>query len=199
MARKYNILNKIFIIIISIFVLLFLIIEGLIICNARKNDKNKKVDYILVLGARLYGSTPSPSLKERLDKALEYGKLHKDIRVVVCGGQGEDEDITEAEAMKLYLVSNGIDENRIILEEKSTTTYDNIKFAREIIQKNDSRKNINILLVTSNYHIFRSKFLAKRLGFIPFGLPAKTPKTVFIQSYIREYFAIIKSFFIDRN
>lgn len=199
MVRKGYMLNKIFIVIISIFILSFVIIESLIIYNARKNDKNKKIDYILVLGARLYGSTPSPSLKERLDKVLEFEKFHEDIKVVVCGGQGEDEDITEAKAMKLYLVGNGIDEDRIILEEKSTTTYDNIKFAREIIQKNDSRENINILLVTSNYHIFRSKFLAKRLGFIPFGLPAKTPKTVFIQSYIREYFAIIKSFFVDRN
>lgn len=180
-----------------IMIVSFIIIEGLIIIEGKKLQY-ENVDYVIVLGARLYGNIPSPSLLERLKVAKDYLIENKDVKVVVTGGQGANEDIAEAHAMKKYLIDNGIDNDRILVEDKSTSTFENLKMSLDRIKKIDDRENINVLIATNKYHIFRSKFLAKRLGMIPFGLPAETPPTTILSSYIREYFAVIKSFIFDK-
>lgn len=180
-----------------VFIVFFIIIESIIIMEGR-SMKKEKVDYVIVLGARLYGSTPSPSLLERLKAAKEYLIENEDVKVVVSGGQGANEDIPEAHAMKKYLIDNGIENSRILVEDKSTSTFENLKMSLDKIKEVDDRENIKVLISTNRYHIFRSKLLAKRLGMIPFGLPAKIPPTTIIRSYIREFFAVIKSFLFDR-
>ena len=192
-----KIVLRVITILISIILISFIIIEGLIIIEGR-NISTKKVDYVIVLGARLYGDIPSPSLQERLNAAGEYLIENNDIKVVVSGGQGIDEDVSEAQAMKKYLVDNGIENDRIILEDKSTTTFENLKFSLDKIREVDDKENISVLIATNRYHIFRSKLLAKRLGAIPYGLPAKTPPTTVLFSYVREYFAVIKSLLFDK-
>lgn len=190
-------LYKFFIIIFSLFLFSFIIIEGLIIFEGRKTE-SKEVDYIIVLGARLYGEIPSPSLLQRLKVALMYLENNKDTKVIVSGGQGLDEDVPEAYAMKKYLLSKGIEKDRIIMEDKSTNTFENLRFSLDKIREIDNRENIEVFIATNKYHIFRSKFLAKRLGMKPYGLPAKIPPTTKIYAYIREYFGVIKSFFYDK-
>ncbi|WP_200804836.1 YdcF family protein [Anaerosalibacter sp. Marseille-P3206] len=192
-----KIMARILITLLSILAISFIIIESLIIIEGR-NMSTKKVDYVIVLGARLYGDKPSPSLQERLSIAREYLIENNDIKVVVSGGQGIDEDVSEAQAMEKYLVDNGIENDRIILEDKSTTTFENLKFSLDKIREVDDKENISILIATNRYHVFRSKLLAKRLGAIPYGLPAKTPPTIILYSHIREYLAVIKSFFFDK-
>ncbi|WIV12398.1 YdcF family protein [Proteiniborus sp. MB09-C3] len=185
-------------IILTVTVLIsFIVIEGLIIIEGSKVT-SEKVDYVIVLGARLYGSTPSPSLLERLKAAKKYLDENKDVKVIVSGGQGANEDIPEAYAMEKYLVDNGIEKNRVIVEDKSTNTFENLKLSLEKIREMEDKDNIKILIATNKFHIFRSKMLAKRLGAIPYGLPAEIPPTTILQSYIREYFAVIKSFLFDR-
>lgn len=184
-------------ILISIVLISFIIIEGLIIIEGR-NISTKKVDYVIVLGARLYGDIPSPSLQERLNAAREYLIENNDIKVVVSGGQGIDEDVSEAQAMKKYLVDNGIENDRIILEDKSTTTFENLKMSVDKIMEVYDKENLSVLIATNRYHVFRSKLLAKRLGLMPYGLPAKTPPTTVLFSYVREYFAVIKSLLFDK-
>lgn len=184
-------------ILVGMILISFMIIEGLIIMEGRKNLSDN-VDYVIILGARLYGSIPSPALLERLKVAKEYLLENQDIKVVVSGGQGINEDISEAHAMEKYLLDNGIERNRIIIEDKSTSTFENLKFSLDKIREENNKENIKILIATNKYHIFRSKVLAKRLGMIPYGLPAKIPPTIILKSYIREYFAVIKSFFLDR-
>lgn len=177
------------------FVISFIVIEGLIIYEGEKKDSNK-VDYVIILGARLYGERPSPALLERLKVAEIYLKDNEDVKAIVSGGQGINEDIPEAHAMKKHLVSQGIDEDRIIIEDESTTTFENLKFS---IDKMDfKQENIEIMIATNKYHIFRSKLLAKRLGLVPYGLPGKIPPSIVLQSYVREYFALIKSILFDR-
>lgn len=175
----------------------FMIIEGLILIEGNKKSENK-VDYVLVLGARLYGTVPSPALLERLMVAKDYLTENKDVKVVVSGGQGEDEYIPEAQAMKEYLVDNGIEEDRIIIEDKSTSTFENLQFSLDTIREFDDKEDIDVLIVTNKFHMFRAKFLAKRIGMNPYGLSTKIPPTIIIQSYIREYFAVIKSFIFDK-
>lgn len=175
----------------------FLIIEGLIIIEGSRKTA-EKVDYVIVLGARLYGDEPSPALLERLKVAKDYLDEDKNVKVIVSGGQGSNEDIPEACAMEKYLVDNGIDKDRIIIEDKSTSTFENLQFSLEKIKQIDNKEDIKVLIATNKYHIFRAKFLAKRLGMIPYGLPAKIPMSIIVQQYIREYFAVIKSFFFDK-
>lgn len=174
-------------------------IEGLIIVNSYTDD-DLPVDYIVVLGAGLYGDVPSPSLMYRLEKALEYAEKYPRIPIVVSGGQGPDEWITEAEAMKRFFVQHGIEAERIIKEDGSTNTGENLLFTREVIKYEGESKKPALMIVTSEYHMFRAKFLARRSGFIPYGKCAPTPayprylKPLY---YLRECFAVIKSFFFD--
>lgn len=184
-------------IMICMMLISFIIVQALIVMDGRHKPIGE-VDYVIVLGARLYGDIPSPSLTERLKAATVYLKENEEVKVIVSGGQGIDEDIPEAHAMKKYLLDNHINSDRIIQEDRSTTTFENLSMSLDKVKKTDSRENLRFLIVTNKYHIFRSKFLAKRLGIIPEGLPAKIPPTVVIHSYIREYFAVVKSFFMDR-
>ncbi len=183
--------------IILMLLISFIIIESLIIIEGNKIS-SEKVDYIIILGARLYGSIPSPALLERLKVAKEYLKENEDVKVIVSGGQGPNEDVSEAYAMEKYLLDNNIRNDRIILEDKSTSTFENLKMSLDKIKEVDNKKEIRVLIATNKYHIFRAKLLAKRLGLIPYGLPAKIPPTIIIKSYVREYFAVIKSLIFDR-
>lgn len=123
-----KIIFRIMAISVAIISISFIVIEGLIIIGG-KITSTKKVDYVIVLGARLYGDIPSPALMERLKVVKEYLIENKDVKVVVSGGQGIDEDIPEAHAMEKYLADNGVEKDRIIIEDKSTTTFENLKLS----------------------------------------------------------------------
>ncbi|PKM79560.1 MAG: YdcF family protein [Firmicutes bacterium HGW-Firmicutes-14] len=168
----------------------------IMLLTGQKSDLSMKVDYLIVLGAGLKGEKMSSTLKSRIDRALNYLEGYPDTKVIVSGGQGPGEDITEAEAMRRYLVANGIADNRVIKEEKSTSTIENLRLSKKIVAET-SKKN-EIIIVTSDYHMLRAKMLAKRAGLTSYSLPSRTPYYVIVNSYLREYFAIIKSFILDR-
>lgn len=193
---KKPIVRKILILIGGLWLLSFILIEGLIISGGH-SDGNKSAEYIVVLGAALHGEDMSLSLQSRMDTALKYIEQHPNVKIIVSGGRGLGESITEAEAMKKFLVRNHINEGKIIKEEKSTNTVENLKFSKAII-RNHEKGNPNIIIVTNNFHLFRAKMLAKRLGIKAYGLPAKTPISVMFNVYFREYLAVIKSYFLDR-
>ncbi|MEJ8553182.1 YdcF family protein [Tepidibacter sp. Z1-5] len=194
---KKTLIVKLIKIIVLILVSSFIMIEGLIIINGQE-DKEYDVEYLVVLGSGLWGDVLSPTLLGRMNKSLEFIENNPNAKIVVCGGQGKGENLTEAQAMRDYLVLNGIDENKIIQENKSTNTMENLKFTKEILKKSDGKDNHKIMIVTNEFHLFRSKFIAKRLGFIPYGMPSKTITSIAPKYFIREYFAVIKSFFFDR-
>lgn len=174
----------------------FIILEFLIILEGSKKEIGD-VDYMIILGARLYGSVPSPALRERLNTAVDYLQVNKDLRVVVTGAQGDNEDLPEGVAMAEYLMDRGIKENRIIIEAESFNTFLNLRNSLAIIRKENDKEKLNILLVTNRFHMFRSKLLARRLGLNPYGLPAEIPPSIVFKSYVREYFATIKSILVD--
>jgi uncharacterized SAM-binding protein YcdF (DUF218 family) len=123
----------------------FIIIESIIVLNIR-TDKSTEVDYLMILGAGIRGKEVSLTLQKRMDKGIEYLISNPEAIVIVSGGQGLGEEISEAEAMKNYLVNHGIKENRIIKEEKSTSTMENFKYTKEIIQK-DHNEKIKLLMI----------------------------------------------------
>lgn len=176
---------------VYLFLISFIIIESFIY-SGTKADNYKKVDYLVVLGAGLKGSDVTATLKYRLDKAIEILNKDKDIKAVVTGGKGYGEDVTEASAMANYLIKNGIKSDRIILEDKATSTYENFKFTKQALKQN-AEHNFNILIITSDFHMARAKLIAKKFGFNPYGAPAPTFKYLLPNSIIREYFAVVKS------
>lgn len=192
MKRTYK---RILIFVVTLFIMSFILIEGTILLEGRETEK-PQVDYVIVLGARLYGDIPSPALAERLKAAREYLHKNESTKVIVTGGQGTDETIPEARAMKKYLVENGIDEDRVMVEDRATSTYENMKYSKELI-KEETGEPIKVLVVTNKHHIFRAKLLAKRQGMEAYGLPTEIPPSILFQSYIREYFAVVKSLIFD--
>ena len=114
-------------------------------------------DYIIVLGSKVNGTKPSYSLQYRIDKAAEYLKSHEKTIAIVSGGQGKGEDISEALAMKQGLMKQNIAEDRIIMEDKSTSTDENITFSKTLIPANMKKG----MIVTNDFHMFRAKRLQK--------------------------------------
>ncbi|MGG0239099.1 YdcF family protein [Bacillus rhizoplanae] len=151
-------------------------------------------DYMIVLGARVKGTEPSYSLQYRIDKAAEYLKTHQQTIVIVSGGKGKGEDISEALAMKRGLIKQGIQEERIIMEDRSTNTDENIKYSKSLIPANKKKG----IIVTNDFHMYRAKKIAEKQGLQLEGLSARTPKPIIIQSNVREYLAITKYWLMDQ-
>jgi uncharacterized SAM-binding protein YcdF (DUF218 family) len=184
---------------IGIVVLLasFTLIESLLLYNT-EDSLPSRVDYLIILGAGLNGDKLSWTLWERVDKGLKVLQTNKDMRVVVSGGKGPGEWITEAEAMQRYLVEKGIAKERIIKEEQSTSTMENFRFARELlVQQPSYEPSEPVLVITNDFHMFRSKILARRNGINPVGVPSPTPWYLRPNAYLREYFAVVKSIIFD--
>ncbi|MEH6937216.1 YdcF family protein [Bacillus sp. JJ664] len=157
-----------------------------------KHKVPKNADYIIVLGAGLKKNKPTLALKYRIETAAEYAKKNPKTKMIVSGGQGKDELISEAECMKIELIKLGIEEDRIIKEDLSTNTYENMKFSKNYIKANEKG-----IIVTNDYHLFRSIKLAEKQGLHIVGLPAKTPTVILPTAYIRECLSILKALYYD--
>lgn len=198
-SKKYKKPMKILKILMFIVLIVFIGIEGIIIGFGANSDKGT-CDYNIILGAGLKGEEMTLSLKERMNKAIEYNK-DKNNYIVVTGGRGPGETIPEALAMKRYLVQNGIEEKRVLIEDNARNTMENFKFSKEIIEKNSGKTidELNIKVITSNYHCFRSSILAKRNGYIKLSfIGNKTNPLLAPTYYTREFFGIFKSLIFDR-
>lgn len=143
----------------------------------------------IVLGCRVYGERPSLSLVERLEAAYVYLEENPEAMCIVSGGKGDSENISEAEAMYRWLVDKGIEPSRIYKEESSTSTVENIKFSKEMIEKHGLNKNIAI--ITSEYHVYRAGITAEEAGFSYGAVPGKTAFWLFPTFYVRELYGIL--------
>lgn len=154
---------------------------------------NGTAEYVIVLGAKVKpGGVPSLSLKNRLEEAVKYLNKYPHVKVIVSGGQGADEDRTEASVMLKYLQDNGIDTNRILVEDQSTSTYENLLFSKELLPTGTKR----ITIVSNDFHLKRAKYLAESLDFEVDVVAAKTPKSVEAKLKLRERAALLKTYII---
>lgn len=153
--------------------------------------KNKNCDFIIVHGAGLLnGKVVSPLLAGRLNKGIEvFESSGRKSKIIVSGGQGNDETISEAEAMKNYLLQKGISEHDIIMEDQSTTTLENMMFSKKIMDQIMSQ--YRVIFVTNDYHVFRTGIYAKQVGLKADGVGCKTAFYYWPNAFIREYIAII--------
>lgn len=168
----------------------FLFTEGCIISGFSKNT-DKELDYIVVLGAQLKTTGPSRVLQYRLDTAYEYLTAHPDTKAIVSGGQGSNEPASEAQGMYDYLVKRGIEPGRIILEDKSVNTEQNIRFSKEFLQADADKVGI----VSNNFHVFRAVKLAKAAGYRNVvGIAAPATAFYLPNNMLREFFGVVKDF-----
>ena len=166
----------------------FFVIMGCLLSSSasKKADYNK--DVLIVLGCAVRGDRVSLTLKYRLDAALEYLNHSPDTHIIVTGGKGDDENISEAQAMKDYLVSHGIDSSRIIMEDRSTSTWENFKFTRRIL---DERfPNASVAFVTTAFHAYRAGRVAIMNGIEAEAYAAKDVWYAAPNNYMRESIAI---------
>lgn len=169
---------------------LFGTVEGMILGQFNA-EASSGADYMIVLGAQWKTSGPSYVLQKRLDKAMEYLQENPDTIVIVSGGQGSNEPITEAAGMKGYLEEKGIASERILAEDKSTNTYENLVFSAELLDKENSR----VVLVTNNFHVFRTCSIAKMQGYTQIeGLAADSYPAMIPNNLLREFFGVVKDF-----
>ena len=192
----YNLVETIIYIVIAYIecVLIGTIIMGF--KSARHIPKFNK-DYIIILGCQIRkDGTLTNLLKGRVDRAIEFGKMQKektgkDIIFVPSGGKGNDEVISEAQAMKNYLLKQGVKEENILVEDKSKNTFENIKFSNKLI--NNKIENAKIAFSTTNYHVFRAGTIARTQNINIEGIGAKTKSYFWVNAFIREFIATLFS------
>lgn len=170
------------------------ILTGKWILAGQQPKANGDNEYAIILGAKVNGKIPSLSLQYRINSALQYATEHPHVKLILSGGQGPGEDITEAEAMKRFLLENGIEEGRLLLEPASTSTYENIRFSVKLIPDSVDR----VTIITSDYHLARARKAADKLGFQTDVVVAKTPKVVEKKLKARERLALLKTMLLGK-
>lgn len=169
-------------------VLFFAIMSALIYIKGHEGAP-KGADAVIVLGAGLRGERVSLTLQYRLDAAYEYLQQNPEAVLVLSGGQGEGETVTEASAMRKYLLLRGISDDRLLLESDSTSTYENFQYSLSLIQK-ALGNNEKIVFITTEFHVYRASLVAKAMGLEVRGIGAKGVWYLAPNDYMRESIAL---------
>jgi len=181
-------LRRAFVGLLAVGLLAFVVAECCIFAHYRDRGR-ADLDYIIVLGAQMKPGGPSAVLKFRLDAAYDYLTANEDTLCVVSGGQGANEPCTEAQGMREYLVERGIAPERILMEDKSTDTSENIAYSAAVSGGTDKEVGI----VTNNFHVFRGVMLARHAGFADAcGISARSNIYFQPNNLVREFFGIMK-------
>lgn len=167
----------------------FLVVEGCIVSGFSQKGE-PRLDYLVVLGAQMKRSGPSRALQYRLDEAIRYLEENPDTQVIVSGGQGPDEHVTEAQGMYDYLVEKGIDKSRILKEDRSVNTFQNLSFSAQYLDREQDAVGV----VTNNFHVFRAVRTAKKAGYRNVcGIAAKGEPFLQWNNMMREFFGVVKN------
>ena len=169
---------------VPVTLILFLFIYG----NVSNVDYSE--DVVIVLGAGIHGETVSRPLARRLDAAIRYWNRNPDAYIVVTGGLGNRAVITEAEAMARYLIRGGVPQARILLEDESTSTYENLIFASEILDDHFPTE-YRAVVITNDFHIYRAVRTARSVGLDVSRVGAYTDWYTWPVNYLREMLAVI--------
>ena len=168
-------------------------VTGGVIAKAGMGNAKTACEYVIVLGAGLNGKKPAMILSERLDAAAAYLDKNPQAVCIVAGGQGPDEEITEAAAMESYLADKGIDTGRIWQEDTSTSTWENLQFSLKLIEEKTGQRPKTVGVVSNEFHLLRAGMMAQRQGVAMVGIPARTQSWSLRTNYfLREIAAVWK-------
>ena len=174
------------------FVFSFVLVTAVVIGTLMVTATTKTGDgdeVLIVLGCKVNGDQPSAMLGERLTAAKQYLDTHEKAVCIVSGGKGDDEGISEAQCMYNWLVKNGVEKDRIYLEDKSTSTLENIEFSTEILEK--EQLGTKVAIATNEFHIFRAGTVAEKNGLTYSAVPAKTDWYLVPTYSVREMYGIV--------
>lgn len=193
-SRRYKKAARVLKTMLIVFLCIFLVaatVTGVYIGKGSLGNPQTHCGYLIVLGAGVNGTVPSLSLRDRLVAAKAYLDANPDTLCIVSGGQGRGEAITEAQCMADWLTQHGIDKSRIILEDKATSTRENIAFSLDLIEEMTGVRPETAGIVSSEYHLFRAGLVAKQQGLTAVGIPAATHRTSLkINYFLREIAAV---------
>ena len=164
---------------------------GIWIGTSMKGSEDPEADYVVVLGAGVNGTVPSISLEERLKAVYDYLEKYPDAIAILSGCQGSGEDISEAQCMYNWLRERGVEESRLWMDEKATTTRGNITCPLELIEERTGQRPQKLALVSSEYHLCRSELIGRQEGIMPLGVPAETRNVFYLSNmFVREIFGV---------
>ena len=147
-------------------------------------------EVLIVLGTTVNGTEPSPMLRQRLDAALEYLNTYPESVCIVTGGKGDEHNLSEAQCMFNYLTAAGIDAARITMEDRATSTVENLQNVRKMLSTNE------VDILSSDFHLYRAGLIARDAGFSATLIPAKTePVTLLLPWFFREIFVLYPQLF----
>ena len=194
--RFFKICKRIFLVGICTVSVLIGSMEALLLSYGERDQSALPVDAVIVLGAGVNGETPSAALRSRIDAAAAYMDDHGDIPIVLSGGQGSGERISEAECMYRELYREG---RVFLLEDQSTSTAENFAYSKALLEEYGvDTENAVIAVVTNDFHIYRSRLIAEREGMTTVGVPAELPWWWLTANYyLREAFALVKTVLFD--
>ncbi len=178
----------------SLFMAVITVIS-LIMCFGFTKTNGNNISVVIVPGAKIHGDTPSVMLGSRLDKAVELLEKNENAVCIVSGGQGADEQYTEAYVMKKYLEKQGIVSERLFTEEKSENTKQNFAYSAELIKRYSLEGNVAV--TTDFYHSYRCVFYAKLAGITASAYPCSTERYLLPAQWAREIFAVLKAYVLD--
>ena len=164
---------------------LFTVLETMVVRGSFADESDAPVSAVIVLGAGVNGETPSLTLRTRIDAAAAYLEEHPDVPVVLSGGQGPGEAITEAECMRRALVRRGADESRLYPAERSTSTQENLRYSRAILEELGVDPAQRVAIVTSDFHLCRARLM---WGGDTAAVPAHLPSALYFQCLTVNYF-----------
>ena len=169
------------------------IVESFIFTGAHSDAHAKDADVVFVLGGGIRGEEPTRTLRERLAVGLAVMEENPDAEIIVCGGQGADEDVAEAAVMYNWMTEHGGDASRITRESQSRNTVENIQNALEICAQNGWETD-RAAVISSDFHVYRVRHIMEACGLTPcvIAAPSGGNLPMRILFWIREYFSIIK-------
>ncbi len=195
-----GVLEKFFFTGVALVFAVIALIEIEVVKCGEADRSDQPVDAVIILGAGVNGETPSAALQSRIDAARAYLKKHPGIPVVLSGGKGSGENISEAEAMRRALwTGDGETDACLIPEDRSVNTAQNFEFSRALLAElGVDMETARIAIVTSDFHCYRTHLLAQRHGMNTVEIPAELPWWwLSANYYIREAFAVVKTVLFD--
>lgn len=171
--KQVKVVRRIFTVCLCVGLLLVAVTEVFIL-RGSLGDPDKSCDYVVVLGCHVRPNGPSLTLLDRINAAYDYLTEHPDVIAVVSGGQGFDEPMSEAQCIYEHLVERGIDPDRVWIEDKATSTWENLNFSLDMIQERTGTRPDTLGIISSEYHLFRAGLQAKDCGVVPVRIPAVT-------------------------